>query len=120
MGFKDTFSEMLGPVPLTHVLAEFLDTVLFQFFGGACETNAHYRNEKSDGKDQTMPGLPVAVLGNGLCLAVLVYCTAGISGGHLNPAVSTGLYATGRLGIRRLILYVSKEKEGTDRRWYDV
>jgi MIP family channel proteins len=112
MAFKDTFSEMLGPVPLTHVLAEFLGTVLFQFFGGACAANAHYRSEKWDGKPQPMAGLPVAALGNGLCLAVLVFCTAGISGGHLNPAVSTGLYATGRLGVRRLILYVSAQLLG--------
>jgi hypothetical protein len=41
-------------------------------------------------------GLPTAALGNGLCLAVLVYSTAGISGGHLNPAVSAGFIATGR------------------------
>ena len=39
----------------------------------------------------------MAALGNGLCLAVLVYSTAGISGGHLNPAVSIGFIATGRL-----------------------
>ena len=46
-----------------------------------------------------MAGLPVAALGNGLCLAVLVYCTAGISGGHLKPAVSAGFLATGRLQL---------------------
>ncbi len=51
------------------------------------------------GEAQPMAGLPVAALGNGLCLAVLVYCTAGISGGHLNPAVSAGFLATGRLQL---------------------
>ena len=29
-------------------------------------------------------------LGNGLSLAVLIYCTANVSGGHLNPAVREG------------------------------
>ncbi len=32
-----------------------------------------------------------APLGNGLWLDVLVFYTAGVSGGHLHPAVSTGL-----------------------------
>jgi glycerol uptake facilitator-like aquaporin len=40
-----------------------------------------------------------APLGNGLWLDVLVFYTAGISGGHLDPAVSTGLYTSGRLGM---------------------
>ena len=44
-------------------------------------------------------GLATAALGNGLCLAVLVYSTAGISGGHLNPAVSAGFVFTGRCAV---------------------
>ncbi len=41
-------------------------------------------------------GLSVAALGNGLCFAALIYCTAGISGGHLNPAITTAMYVTKR------------------------
>ena len=41
-------------------------------------------------------GLATAAIGNGLALVVLVYATAGISGGHLNPAVSTAFLITGR------------------------
>jgi hypothetical protein len=56
---EDTFSEMLGPVPFTHVITEFLVTVIFQFFGGDCTDNAHVHIEKWDGNPQPMSGLPV-------------------------------------------------------------
>ena len=41
-------------------------------------------------------GLSTAALGNGFCLGILIYATAGISGGHLNPAVSTAFLMTNR------------------------
>ena len=66
------------------MLAEFIGMFLFSFFGGGCDANS------------VSTGLPTAAIGNGLCLAVLVYATAGISGGHLNPAVSTAFFVTGR------------------------
>ena len=75
---------MADPIPLCNVLAEFLGMFLFTFFGGGCDANS------------VSTGLPTAAIGNGLCLAVLVYATAGISGGHLNPAVSTAFFVTGR------------------------
>ena len=56
--------------------------------------------------------MTVAALGNGLCLAVLVYSTAGISGGHLNPAVSLGFWVNGRLGKMRFMLYVAAQLLG--------
>lgn len=72
------------PIPPCCVLAEFLGAFLFAFFGGGCDANS------------VSTGLPTAALGNGLLFAVLVYATAGISGGHLNPAISAAFFATGR------------------------
>lgn len=37
---------------------------------------------------------------------VLVYCTAGISGGHINPAVTFGLFLARKVTFPRLLLYV--------------
>ena len=50
-------------------LAEFLGTLLFAYFG-------------------SITGTGLGAIGNGAALAVLVYCTAAVSGGKLNPAVS--------------------------------
>lgn len=64
--------------------AEFLGVMLFQFFGGM----------NGAGPD-----------GNGVVLAVLIYCTAAISGGHLNPAVTFALTITGQIPPLKLIVY---------------
>ncbi|XP_051151347.1 probable aquaporin PIP-type pTOM75 [Andrographis paniculata] len=37
---------------------------------------------------------------------VLVYCTAGISGGHINPAVTLGLFLARKLSLTRAIFYM--------------
>ena len=39
--------DMFGNVPPACVVAEFLSTLLFQFFGGACAANSHYRAQKN-------------------------------------------------------------------------
>ena len=54
------------------------------------------RRVRSEHIHLTNAGLATAAIGNGLALVVLVYATAGISGGHLNPAVSTAFLVTGR------------------------
>jgi MIP family channel proteins len=41
----------------------------------------------------------ITALSFGMGIAVLAYCTAHVSGGQLNPVVSTALFLTGNLGI---------------------
>ncbi|KAH0677426.1 hypothetical protein KY285_025227 [Solanum tuberosum] len=36
----------------------------------------------------------------------LVYCTAGISGGHINPAVTLGLFLARKLSLTRSVFYI--------------
>lgn len=59
------------------VAAEFIGVMLFAFIGGACGVNS------------SSTGLATSALGNGLCLAVLIYATAGVSGGHCQRPIPT-------------------------------
>ncbi|GLT89770.1 hypothetical protein SLE2022_077410 [Rubroshorea leprosula] len=40
---------------------------------------------------------------------VLVYCTAGISGGHINPAVTFGMFLARKVSLPRAILYMGAQ-----------
>ncbi|KAG4163915.1 hypothetical protein ERO13_D01G203800v2 [Gossypium hirsutum] len=40
---------------------------------------------------------------------ILVYCTAGISGGHINPAVTFGLFLARKVSLVRAILYMAAQ-----------
>ena len=62
-------------------MSEFVGTMLFSFFGGLTGIGA------------SSTAGPWAALGNAVALATLVYCTAAVSGGKLNPAVSIGLFS---------------------------
>jgi glycerol uptake facilitator-like aquaporin len=64
---------------ITEFLSEFTGTMLFAFFGGLAGIGT--------------TGGAWAALGNGIALAVLVYCTAAVSGGKLNPVVSIALFS---------------------------
>ncbi|MEX2542415.1 MAG: aquaporin [Trueperaceae bacterium] len=57
-------------------------------------------------------GLLGVAFAHGLAIAVMVAATAAISGGHLNPAVTIGLLATGRIGAGRAVAYVSAQLLG--------
>ncbi|XP_022084113.1 lens fiber major intrinsic protein-like [Acanthaster planci] len=74
-------------------LAEFIGTLLFIFLGlGSTVTKA--------------PDLVRISLAFGLAIATLVHCTAHISGGHLNPAVTIGFLVTHAITPLRAIVYV--------------
>jgi glycerol uptake facilitator-like aquaporin len=64
---------------ITEFLSEFTGTMLFAFFGGLTGVST--------------TGGAWAALGNGIALATLVYCTAAVSGGKLNPVVSIALFS---------------------------
>ncbi|DBA83333.1 TPA: hypothetical protein ACH3X2_006580 [Trebouxia sp. C0005] len=50
--------------------------------------------------------------GNGITLAVLVYLTANVSGGHLNPAVTIATMVSGHHGIFAGIAYIIAQISG--------
>ncbi len=72
-------------------IAEFIGTFTLIFIGvGAIANN---------------PGLLGVALAHGLAIAVMVSATGGISGGHLNPAVTFGLLIGGKVDIKTAVAY---------------
>ena len=80
------------PQPLLkQCVAELIGTFALIFIGvGAINAN---------------PGLLGVALAHGLTIAVMVSATAGISGGHLNPAVTFGLLVGRQIDSRKAIAY---------------
>ena len=57
-------------------------------------------------------GLLAIALAHGLALVVMVTATAAVSGGHLNPAVSFGMWLAGKLPLSGLFGYVIAQVVG--------
>ncbi|XP_031490499.1 probable aquaporin PIP2-1 [Nymphaea colorata] len=87
------------------VIAEFIATLLFLYITIA--TVIGYKHQFATSND---PCAGVGVLGIawafGGMIFVLVYCTAGISGGHINPAVTFGLLLARKVSLIRAIFYI--------------
>ncbi|CAN6485151.1 unnamed protein product [Victoria cruziana] len=82
------------------VIAEFVATLLFLYVTIATAI----------GNSEKPPCGGVGVLGVawsfGGMIFVLVYCTAGISGGHINPAVTFGLFLARKVSLLRAVAYI--------------
>uniref|UniRef100_A0A804QA41 Aquaporin PIP2-1 n=1 Tax=Zea mays TaxID=4577 RepID=A0A804QA41_MAIZE len=90
------------------VIAEFIATLLFLYITVATVIGyKHQTDASASGADAACGG--VGVLGIawafGGMIFVLVYCTAGISGGHINPAVTFGLFLARKVSLVRALLY---------------
>ncbi|KAG5515482.1 hypothetical protein RHGRI_036510 [Rhododendron griersonianum] len=85
------------------VIAEFIATLLFLYI--TVLTVIGYKSQTT-----TDPCGGVGILGIawafGGMIFVLVYCTAGISGGHINPAVTFGLFLARKVSLFRAVLYM--------------
>lgn len=77
-------------------VAEFIGTFTLVFVGVGAIAMA------GDGS----AGLLAIAWAHGLALVVMITATAAVSGGHLNPAVSFGLWLAGKLPLSGLIGYV--------------
>ncbi|KAK4255084.1 hypothetical protein QN277_008129 [Acacia crassicarpa] len=95
------------------LIAEFVATLLFLYvtvltiIGQNSSTDSKKNNTACDG---------VGVLGIawafGGMIFILVYCTAGISGGHINPAVTFGLFLGRKVSLIRAFLYMVAQCAG--------
>ncbi|BAT01302.1 Os07g0448200, partial [Oryza sativa Japonica Group] len=71
------------------------------------------RVQAPDGRRRERRRRGVGVLGIawafGGMIFVLVYCTAGVSGGHINPAVTLGLFLARKVSLVRALLYMAAQ-----------
>ncbi|XP_043707487.1 aquaporin PIP2-4-like isoform X5 [Telopea speciosissima] len=89
------------------IIAEFIATLLFLYItvltviGYKSETDPNHNGDQCGG---------VGILGIawsfGGMIFILVYCTAGISGGHINPAVTFGLFLARKVSLIRAVMYM--------------
>lgn len=95
-------------------IAEFIATLLFLYI--TVLTIIGYKRQS----DTKIPGNTecdgVGILGIawafGGMIFILVYCTAGISGGHINPAVTFGLFLGRKVSLIRALLYMVAQCAG--------
>jgi aquaporin PIP len=89
------------------LIAEFIATLLFLYI--TVLTVIGYKSQSDPAKTND-PCSGVGILGIawafGGMIFVLVYCTAGISGGHINPAVTFGLFLARKVSLIRAVLYM--------------
>lgn len=85
-------------------VAEFIGTFALIFVGVGVIANHSGLNGNA--------GLLAVALAHGFTIAVMVAATAGISGGHLNPAVTFGLLVGGKINLRRAIPYMGAQIVG--------
>ncbi|XP_011314319.1 aquaporin AQPAn.G [Fopius arisanus] len=88
------------------LLAEFLGTMLLNFFG----CGAVY--ELKDGANYSVTNRVAIALSFGLVVAGAVQAIGHVSGGHINPAVTCGLLVIGKVPVVRAILYIIAQSTG--------
>ncbi len=87
-----------------QALAEFISTFALIFIGAGSVIVAANGLAGSN--------LVGVALAHGIVLAVMVAVTAHISGGHVNPAVTIGVWVTGRMKTPRAITYIVAQLAG--------
>ncbi|PIN08728.1 Aquaporin (major intrinsic protein family) [Handroanthus impetiginosus] len=85
------------------VIAEFIATLLFLYI--TVLTVIGYKSQSATDECGGVGILGIAWAFGGM-IFILVYCTAGISGGHINPAVTFGLFLARKVSLVRAILYI--------------
>ena len=87
---------------------EFLAAALFVFLGAG---SVVVTGVLTDG-ELTVPRLFSIALAHGLAIAFLVFATANISGGHMNPAVTFAAVLTKKLSGARGLMFVAAQLAG--------
>ena len=87
---------------MNKYLAELIATFALTFIGGGAILS-----------DPVTGGRIAAIaLAHGLTLMCMIYAVGHISGGHVNPAVTIGLLATGNISVKDAVAYIVSQCAG--------
>lgn len=92
------------------IIAEFIATLLFLYI--TVLTVIGYKSQTDpalNGGDCGGVGILGIAWAFGGMIFILVYCTAGISGGHINPAVTFGLFLARKVSLVRAVMYIAAQ-----------
>nr|MCL8600415.1 aquaporin [Proteus mirabilis] len=89
------------------IIAEFIATLLFLYITVLTVMGYKLQSDlTADGSECGGVGILGIAWAFGGMIFILVYCTAGISGGHINPAVTFGLFLARKVSLIRALLYM--------------
>jgi MIP family channel proteins len=89
---------------LRPLVAEFIGVFILVFIGGGAIIVNTYRAGSV--------GLLGIAVAHGLALGLAVTAALASSGGHINPAITVGLWSIGRIDLRKAALYVVAQLAG--------
>ncbi|TYH51263.1 hypothetical protein ES332_D10G260700v1 [Gossypium tomentosum] len=93
------------------LIAEFIATMLFLYI--TVLTVIGHKSQVATSPDACSGvGLLGIAWAFGGMIFIIVYCTAGISGGHINPAVTFGLFLARKVSLIRAIAYMVAQSLG--------
>lgn len=92
---------------MTPFTAELVGTALLILLGDGVVANVLLNKSKAQNA-----GWIVVATGWGLGVALAVYCVGNFSGAHLNPAVTIGLAAIGKLELSKVPIYLAAQMIG--------
>eukprot|EP01103_Thecamoeba_quadrilineata_P007554 TRINITY_DN17413_c0_g1_i1.p1 TRINITY_DN17413_c0_g1~~TRINITY_DN17413_c0_g1_i1.p1 ORF type:complete len:294 (-),score=22.58 TRINITY_DN17413_c0_g1_i1:229-1110(-) len=108
---QGTFSDLKDKEVYRGALAEFLNLFIFCFVSGGCIiVIVGPTCSTCVGLDHG--GLLCIAIVHGFTIAILVYATGNVSGGHINPAVTIALFFGGVISITRAAFYVGAQIVG--------
>ncbi|PAA72162.1 hypothetical protein BOX15_Mlig026851g1, partial [Macrostomum lignano] len=97
-------------VALAELAATFLLVSLCLSASANCLVSRHSSSSSGGGAEDA--SVLMATIGSGLALALAVYASFGVSGGHVNPAVSLALLAVGRMTLLDFLVYQAAQYLG--------
>lgn len=103
-------NEFRHPGAVKSAVAEFISTLIFVFAGSG---SGMAYNKLTGYAPGSPAGLISAAIAHAFGLFVAVSVAANISGGHVNPAVTFGLFVGGNISLIRGVLYIIAQLFGS-------